>query len=284
MTKDDFDALFTPVVPFTLAKSQAQFWDDPHISKMMLAAHLHPTLDAASRKHHVIDQHVSWLAKEVPLKKGMRLLDLGCGPGLYCERFSRMGLEVVGIDYSKRSIAYARDKAKAQGLLITYRYENYLTLDEEASYDVITLIYCDFGVLSPQESDGLLQAIKRALKPGGYFICDVWTPCYKELSSDQNRWKSYPQGGFWREGPYLELFDQRFDQKTGTAHRQYVIIEPHQAPKVYHLWEQCYTKEMLEEKLNKNGFVCQKLAENLSGQPYKDQSETLAVIACRDGG
>ena len=132
-------------------------------------AHLNPEVDAASRRHETIDCSVKWISGMIP--DGGRILDLGCGPGLYTMRFTALGYQVTGVDYAKRSIAYA----KRHDPKTDYRYQNYLELDENAVYDAVTLIYCDYAALTPAERDCLLPRIYRALKPGGHFILDVFS-------------------------------------------------------------------------------------------------------------
>jgi 2-polyprenyl-3-methyl-5-hydroxy-6-metoxy-1,4-benzoquinol methylase len=46
------------------------------------------------------------------------LLDLGCGPGLYAERFSRAGVKIVGLEISQRSLDYASEQEQKAGLEI----------------------------------------------------------------------------------------------------------------------------------------------------------------------
>lgn len=95
--------------PKLYAPSTNKFWDDEHISKGMLEAHLNPNWDAATRKPEFLDKSVNWISKIVPPSQYKYLLDLGCGPGLYAERFSSVGYTVTGVDFSKRSIAYAKE-------------------------------------------------------------------------------------------------------------------------------------------------------------------------------
>jgi 2-polyprenyl-3-methyl-5-hydroxy-6-metoxy-1,4-benzoquinol methylase len=103
----------------------------------------------------------------------MSILDLGCGPGLYTEIMAERGHKVTGIDFSKNSIDYARNEAIRKNLDIKYVNQSYLDLCEENMYDLIMMIFTDFGVLVPQERETLLQNIYRALKPGGTFVFDV---------------------------------------------------------------------------------------------------------------
>ena len=57
--------------------------------------------------------------------------------------------------------------------LIKYIYKNYLEIDYTNEVNLITLIYCDFGVFSDLQRDLLLQKVYHALKHGGKFIFDV---------------------------------------------------------------------------------------------------------------
>jgi 2-polyprenyl-3-methyl-5-hydroxy-6-metoxy-1,4-benzoquinol methylase len=84
-------------------------WDDPGFSERMLAEHLSQEHDLASRRSEAIDHHVEWIFSEILGSRPARLLDLGCGPGLYTVRLARAGCECVGIDFSPASIRHARD-------------------------------------------------------------------------------------------------------------------------------------------------------------------------------
>lgn len=46
---------------------ETHFWDDPHISKSMLEAHLNPDTDAASRKRVTIGKTIACFAQQSPL-------------------------------------------------------------------------------------------------------------------------------------------------------------------------------------------------------------------------
>jgi 2-polyprenyl-3-methyl-5-hydroxy-6-metoxy-1,4-benzoquinol methylase len=86
----------------------------------MLKAHLDPNTDAASRRPEIIVKSVKWLSQYLRLSPGSEVIDLGCGPGLYCAHFHREGWKVTGLDFSERSIAYAREQAAKCGQDIEY--------------------------------------------------------------------------------------------------------------------------------------------------------------------
>ena len=105
--------------PPVYTKSKGEFWNDEHISKQMLKAHLNPEFDGASRKLDFIEKSVSWIVELVSPSSYPFLLDVGCGPGIYAEKFTQMGFHVTGIDFSNRSINYANQSALKKKLEIS---------------------------------------------------------------------------------------------------------------------------------------------------------------------
>jgi 2-polyprenyl-3-methyl-5-hydroxy-6-metoxy-1,4-benzoquinol methylase len=111
-----------------LADSEARWhgigklpWDDPAFSERMLREHLSQLHDGASRRIVLIEHHVAWMHGEVLESKPQRILDLGCGPGLYTQRLASLGHTCVGIDISPASIAYAgRTRATRPDACATY--------------------------------------------------------------------------------------------------------------------------------------------------------------------
>ncbi|MBN1792678.1 methyltransferase domain-containing protein [Candidatus Woesearchaeota archaeon] len=50
------------------------------------------------------------LIKEVDDGKMKSVLDVGCGAGRYCHELSKDGYDVLGVDYSEKLVAHAREK------------------------------------------------------------------------------------------------------------------------------------------------------------------------------
>jgi SAM-dependent methyltransferase len=261
--------------PFT--PGEPLFWDDPHISSQMLEAHLNPDTEAASRRPETIDHIVAGLIETLGLKPGASLLDLGCGPGLYASRFARAGFRVTGVDYSRRSIAYASRYAKENDLEIMYRYENYLELKDENQYDAAFLIYGDFCPLKPEQRVRLLQNVHRALKPSGKFVLDVTTRECRMKHGNKNRWYAAAKG-FWKPDPHLVL-EEGFDYPEQSLWLdQYTVIEADGKVSVYRNWFQDYTPETITHELEGGGFSVESLWGDLAGQPYTLKSEWIGLI------
>ena len=264
--------------PFT--PGEPLFWNDPHISKQMLKAHLDPNTEAASRKPETIDCYVNWMIKTLGLKTGASLLDLGCGPGLYASRFARAGFHVTGVDYSRNSIEYAIQNAKENNLDIMYRYQNYLELDDENLYEAVFLIYGDFCPLSPEQRPTLLKNIHRALKPNGYFVLDVTTREHRRRYGNKNGWYA-AETGFWKPGPHLVL-EEGFDYPEQSIWLdQYTTIEADGKVSVYRNWFQDYTPETISAELEQGGFSVESVWGDLKGGPYAPASEWIGLVTCK---
>ena len=262
--------------PFT--PGEELFWNDPHISQQMLTTHLSQNTDLASRKQETIAQIVHWLVDYLQLKIGQSVLDLGCGPGLYATRLAQQGLQVTGVDYSRTSIDYATQSAQQQGLPITYRYQNYLTIEDREQYDLALLIYGDYCPLSPEQRSQLLQNVKRALKPGGRFVLDVTTRELRHKHGQKNGWYA-DKDGFWKAGPHLVL-EQGFDYPEQSIYLdQSIVIEPDGKLSIYNNWFQDFDGDSITRELTRAGFRVDSLWNDLQGTPLTAGSDWIGVVA-----
>lgn len=262
--------------PALWQRSSEPFWDDEHISKGLLEAHLDPNMDAASRRHSFIDNSVKWLTSIIPA--GSKILDLGCGPGLYTKRLSDAGYDVTGIDYSRRSIAYAKEHdAKTK-----YICQDYLTMDYTEAFDAITLIYCDYAALIPDERKILLSKIHRALKPNGLFIFDVFTEQTFKGKKDCTFWSYHEKGGFWSDKPHLCL-EASYYYLDNTVKVDKTIVITEDGLREYLIWDTVYTKHTLLNEVQPFGFQEDGIYDDVCGNPYTGEADTLCLVLKKGG-
>jgi SAM-dependent methyltransferase len=274
----DLAALGTAVArPALFEPGEPQFWTDPHIARQMLATHLDPNVEAASRPPQVIDATVAWLAAQMDLKPGDSLLDLGCGPGLYTKRFADRGLKVTGVDYSQNSLAYARQQDPASA----YLHQDYRMLDVAGPFDAVTLIFGDLCVLNDDDRDTVLRHVYNALKPGGWFAFDVSTPNHHPHPYEGRTWYVTEGAGFWKPGPHLVLEERFGYPEHDTALDQYTVIEDNGTVTVYRNWFHDYTLDTITPILTRAGFDIVGAYSDLLGTPRTANSWWLGVISRR---
>ncbi|MBK7701400.1 MAG: hypothetical protein IPI34_00200 [bacterium] len=87
-------------------------WADPVFSERMLRLHLDQSTHMASRSLPVIRAHVGWLEDRLAEAFGdaapRRVLDVACGPGLYCHELARRGHRAWGGDVAPAALRHAR--------------------------------------------------------------------------------------------------------------------------------------------------------------------------------
>ncbi len=104
-----------------------------------------------------------------------RLLELGCGDGCLTLPLARKGFETYGIDISPVAIAWAKEKAQAQGLSIDFRIGNVLDLPyPDDFFDLVVDGHCFHCIIGEDRKVFLSQAL-RVTRPGGLFL--VMTMC-----------------------------------------------------------------------------------------------------------
>lgn len=262
--------------PPLYTKTEIPFWDNEHISLQMLNAHLNPTYDGASRKLEFIEKSVDWISKILPSEHYPSVLDIGCGPGLYTERYAKKGYRVVGVDFSHRSINYAQMNAKRKGLPIGYFYQDYLKLSLDKEFDFVTMIYCDFGALSTNDRKQLLKIIYQHLKPGGRFLLDVFSLTQLENFQESQTWEVCPDGGFWCPENHITL-NRACKYPDNVTLRQTLVIAKKKVSN-YYLWDTYFSKKALEEEAVGSGFKICEYFGDVSGSTYSEHSSTLAVL------
>lgn len=262
--------------PSIYTKSKVEFWNDEYISKQMLKAHLNPEFDGASRKLDFIEKSVTWIKELVPPPNYPLLLDIGCGPGIYAEKFAQMGYHVTGIDFSKRSINYAKQSALNTKLNISYLYENYLKMDLKKSFDFCTMIYCDYGALSTKDRQIIMSKIYYHLKPGGKLLLDVFSMTKFYDFQEQQTWEICHNGGFWRADEYMAL--NGFYKYSDNVTLELISIISQDEITPYYLWNTYFTKETLVQEAENIGFKVCRIFSDVAGSIYQTESDTIAIL------
>jgi SAM-dependent methyltransferase len=173
------------------------------------------------------EQEVAFLVDVLGLEPGMRVLDVGCGPGRHAHALARRGLEVLGVDISRRFIDLASDAAPPGA---TFLRADARSLAFDAEFDAaISLCQGAFGLTggpgAPLDGDGaVLQGMARALRPSARLAVSAFS-AYFQLR-------------------YLEDHDH-FDALAGVNHEPTEVRDEARAVKQVDLWTTCFTPREL---------------------------------------
>jgi len=263
--------------PFELYTA-ADLWTNEHTAQQMLQYHLNDDIEASSRNTTFIEKSCSWIADHFNIK-GKKVIDFGCGPGLYATRLARKGALVTGIDFSENSINYARTTAKKEGLSIDYLVSDYLEYETTEKFDLITMIMCDFCALSPTQRKALLENFKAILKPDGAILMDVYSLNAFEKKSESATYEKNQLFGFWSPNDYYAFVNTFKYEDEKVLLDKYTIIEADQPTRIVYNWLQYFSFDSLQAEFNQNGLVISERLANVAGGEFKPKHDEFAVIA-----
>jgi SAM-dependent methyltransferase len=233
-------------------EGDANIWSNSHVREQLLKAHLDQHSDAASRKPRTIKATVDWILHNHSAPGS--LIDLGCGPGLYCREFAARGWKVLGVDINESAIDYATRTSESSGLPARYLKQSYLEKMDVGSFDLATCIYCDFGALTKKQQEVFLQHARELLNPDGVLVFDVFGPGISRTKTEGRTWTRESAKGFWSESPCYVLSEcQHFpdEQIWGQKH---IVIPDTGNPLTYVLWDHYFNTEQLTSLLLSAGF------------------------------
>lgn len=273
----DLERINTRPRPFEFYTA-SDLWTDEHTSAQMLAFHLNENVALSSRRHSFIEQSVDWLVSRLEIGQGTRVVDFGCGPGLYTSRLAQRGAQVTGIDFSSRSIEYARERARAAGLDIQYVNQNYLDFSTDQRFDVVLMIFCDLCALSPIQRQTLLTKFRSILAPGGRVVLDVHSLAMFERRSEEARFEFNLQNGFWSAKPYYGFLNSfKYEEEKVTLDK-YTLVERARTRTVYN-WLQYFSADSLRAEFREAGLTICDVYGDVAGKPYDAEADEFAVVA-----
>ncbi len=181
---------------------------------------------------------VEFLIDVLGLETGMRVLDVGCGPGRHAHELARRGIAVHGVDIAASFVEIARRNAPHGA---TFECLDARALPFDAEFDaVVSLCQGGFGLAGgagasgPDPDAGILDGMARALRPGGGLALSAFSAYF------QVRW--------------LEETDS-FDVDTGVNHEVTTLRTPEGTETNRDLWTTCFTPRELRLLAARSGLV-----------------------------
>ncbi len=168
-------------------------------------------------------QEIDFLVEALGLRPGMRVLDVGCGPGRHSLELARRGIAVHGIDLSPDFIDLAR--AATGDLPAAFAVLDVRDLVAVGEFDAaVCLCQGGFGLLGGEDDEAVFGRIAQAIRPGGGLALSAFSS-YFAL-----RW--------------IEEGD-RFDPRTGVNHEIATLRNADGDETTADLWTTCFTSREL---------------------------------------
>jgi len=187
------------------------------------------------------------LLRLLEIKKGVKVLDLGCGTGYFSRRFFAKGASVVGVDLGKDLIEVAK-KRSDKGIEYHVGSADDLKFLTDRSFDVVVIV---LALQNMENSLKVLQECSRVLKEGGKVFLVLNHPAFRVVKSSSWGWDEKNKIQYRRIDTYL------------TSAKEKMQMHPGDDPSVY-TWTFHRSLQDYFKMFVKNNFVVTRLEEWIS--------------------
>jgi SAM-dependent methyltransferase len=116
------------------------------------------------------------LVNSLGVRRGMKVLDLGCGDGTTALPEARLGGDVLGVDIAANLVEAARQRAAAEGLPNCRFQEGDASNLEGLADKSFDLVVSIFGAMFAPRPFDVAKEMVRVTKPGGRIVMGNWIP------------------------------------------------------------------------------------------------------------
>jgi len=116
------------------------------------------------------------LVNSLGIRKGMQVLDLGCGDGTTALPEARLGADVLGVDIAVNLVEAGRQRAVTEGLSnCRFQEGDASNLEDlpDRTFDVVVSI---FGAMFAPRPFDVAKEMVRVTRPGGRIVMGNWIP------------------------------------------------------------------------------------------------------------
>jgi SAM-dependent methyltransferase len=235
-----------------------------HASQYQLYGRFGERYDMHTPGHHYQHDHAFLIEEIQKVHTNARLLDIGCGSGVFLEKALQAGFDPVGLDPAPSMLQLAREKVGSARVHLMAMQD---LAFEEAFHAITSLSWSLNYATNLGELTDILKRTKRALRPGGKVLFQIAhaphaPKTFADFFVDQ---ESGPGGS--QDVTFKYRFAAR-DHNTMLAQYQFhcdSTDEHFEEEHVLHVAD----AEIVAQILRNLGFQDVRLLESYLGQPFQ---------------
>ncbi len=224
--------------------------------------------------HRDTPAEVDAIERLLHLRKGARILDVGCGAGRHAVELAKRGYAVTGVDLSGPLLEEARKAARRANTKATFVREDMRRLRRASTFDAAISMFTTFGYFDNTEDDRkVLSGIARALKPRGKFLMEMFNR--EGLTTGLPR-----QGWHVRDDGSVILVEDTFDLLRSRFETRQIVIDA-KGTREYKASVRAYTLAELKALLEAEDLHPHRVLGGLDLSPYTAGSPRMVIFAVK---
>ena len=116
------------------------------------------------------------LLRIVAPKNGVKILDVGCGTGVFARAFAEKGASVLGVDLGKELIDVANKKKKTELEKYVVASADDLSKIKEKDFDIATIV---LAIQNMKNLDKVVGEVSQKIKKGGKLVLVINHPAFR---------------------------------------------------------------------------------------------------------
>lgn len=155
--------------------------------------------------------------------KPCKVIDIGCGEGLYSIYLAKKGFDVTGVDISENAIRYAKENAEEAGVKINFIVMNVLNLDRlNDKFDFI-FEWALLHHIIPAQREKYIENVSKILKENGKYLSICFNNKNPDFGAKGKNLRIVPEGAKMPAG--TRLYYSSFEEIEQLFEPHFHIIE-----------------------------------------------------------
>ncbi|MBI5671577.1 MAG: class I SAM-dependent methyltransferase [Chloroflexi bacterium] len=216
---------------------------------------------AKTKPHNALYERPATLSL-LPDVAGKRVLDVGCGPGIYAEWLVNHGAEVVAFDVMPEFVGLTRQRVGDRATVLRADLNQPLAFAADASFDLVLcpLVFDYFPDLRP-----LYNEFYRVLKPGGALVFSCghpfgdWLLVHERLKQGEDYFNvelfEMPWTGFGDPAPIMKGYRRPLQELINPMLAAGFILDRLLEPQPVPAFQQA-DPERYDRLMRQPGFIC----------------------------
>ena len=221
----------------------------------------------AHRDAKEAEEHVAFVAENMPGERPAAVLDLACGAGRHTEALRRRGYSALGLDLSLTLLRQTPGLPRVAGDMCCLPFA-------EGSFEWVLNFFTSFGYFeNERENFSVLQEIRRVLAPQGHYLIDLF-------NRDRVIETLVPRETQELGSTRVEI-ERWFDATTERVNKRIRLLGEEGKKKTFLESVRAYREEEVRIGLRWAGLEVDSVYGNFDGKAFAGDSERLIFVGHR---